>query len=532
LKFRNLFYLISLIALLPIAEPSRAQENIGIYFDSPATVTNFDTTNPNEVVMGWLVLKDVANPTAITGFQAKIEATTKSGFSASVYWSYVASAQNFDNPPLFNLWYQTPLPWATEIVLASMTAIVPDPAVETEFHISAYIIPDILEPLDYPVYQPTFTYEPGNEFAAITQVSGNNYLAAATINDDGVDPGFPDITRHVQHDNGGGMVVGETLTGAFRFFTNNAARTLQAQIITWGGMEIQEIGDMYHRFPVLHEYTDAPVWAQLPVAASVSFQWRITPDTSGPFSAGYQLIAGGQVLEEETINDTAYLTPCYYGGHLTNPIPIDETIYPWYDTSPVDGIWEFGVADPGQTKIVGSFTVRNRSLTTDIEVFPQISGSSAFRLEANGSYPLTLGNWDSHFVYVIFQPSTPGPHTATLDFGPDACETLHLVGGDYVADTPDRLRSGNRLDSIHPNPFNPVTTVAFDLAAPGLARLTVYDIQGRLIARLADEDFPAGRVERVWTGKDSFGKRVASGSYVVRFEAGGISESRTVTLLK
>jgi len=532
MKFRNLLFLVSLIAILPIAEPCRAQENIGIYFDSPATATNFDTTSPNEVAIGWLVLKDVSIPEAITGFQGKIEATTASGFPASVFWSYEASGQNFDTPPHFNLWYQTPLPWTTEIVLATLTAIVPDPTVETEFHISSHITPNIFEPLDYPVYLPTFSYLPDNEFAAITQVSGNNYLTVATINDDGVDPGFPDITWHFQHDNSGGMVVGETMTGAFRFFTNNATRTLQAQIITWGGIEIQEIGDIYNRFPVLHEYTDAPVWTQLPLAASVSFQWRITPDTPGPFSAGYQLVAGGQILQEETINDTAYATPCFYIGNLSDPAPIDETATTWHDIWPVDGIWEFGVAEPGQTKIVGLFTVRNLSFTTDIEVFPQISGSSAFRLEADGSYPLTLGNRDSHFVYVIFQPTTSGPHTATLDFGPDACETLHLVGGNYVADTPERLSSGNRLVSIHPNPFNPVTTVDFDLAAPGRARLTVYDIQGRLIARLADEDFPAGRVERTWTGKDSFGKRVASGSYVVRLEAEGFSESRTVTLLK
>ena len=532
MRIRTLFYLISLTALLPMAEPCRAQENIGVYFDSPATATNFDTTNPNEVVMGWLVLKDVTHPAAITGFQAKIEATTATGFSASVFWSYVASSQNFDNPPLFNLWFQTPLPWATEIVLASMTAIVPDPAVETEFHISAYINPDILEPWYYPVYLPTFSYEPDNESAAITQVSGNNYLAVATINSDGVDPDFPPITYHYTNAGDQGTVVGEPVTGRFRYFTDNAVRTLQAQVIPTGGLEIQEVGDMYSGLPVLGEYTDEPVWAQLGVGTSVSFQWRFISDTPGQTVTSYQLVAGGQVLHEIIQNVTVYATPCYFRGFLFSPVPIHETPTSWHEISPVDGIWEFGVADPGQTKIVASFYVRNRSHTTEIEVIPQLSGSPAFRLETDGTYPLMLEYFESHNVDVIFQPTTPGPHTATLDFGPDACETLHLVGGDYVADTPDRPRSGNRLVSIHPNPFNPVTTVAFDLAAPGRARLTVYDIQGRLIARLADEDFPAGRVERVWTGKDSFGKGVASGSYVVRFEAGGFSESRTVTLLK
>ena len=71
----KLFFLPFLIALaiLPTnSEPVLAQDSIGIYFDSPATATNFDTTEPNEVVTGWLVLKDASNSGEISGLGCKL----------------------------------------------------------------------------------------------------------------------------------------------------------------------------------------------------------------------------------------------------------------------------------------------------------------------------------------------------------------------------------------------------------------------------------------------------------------------------
>lgn len=532
MKLFYLPFLIALAILTTIAGPILAQDSIGIYFDSPFTTTNFDTMEPNEVVSGWLVLKDASNTGEISGLRATIEATTASGFDTSVFWNPEAGGQNFAVLPYVDIWYPTPIPWADEIVLATMTAIVPDPAVETEFHISSYHSPDIYAPLDYPVFLPTYTHGPDNTFASLTQSSGNNYLAVATINSDGVDPGFPDLTWHYNNAQTYG-VVGETLTGAFRYFTNYPDRDLQAQVVPWGGLEIQAIGDMYNRFPVLHPYTDEPVWVLMPVVGNVSFQWRITPDTPGSYLTGYQLVAGGDILHEITHNMTAFATPCVNSGHSSHQIPIDS-LPPtsWYPISPVDGVWEFGIAEPGLTKVVCQLSVRNISRDSDIEVFPQISGSSAFRLEPDGPYPMTLGHYDSHSVSVVFDPAVPGIHTATLDFGPAACEPLQLTGGDSVADTPDRFENKNGLVSVHPNPFNPITTVVFEMARPGRARLTVHDLQGRLIATLADENFSFGRVERAWTGMDSAGRRVASGSYVVRLKSGGLSESRSITLLK
>jgi hypothetical protein len=89
-----------------------------------------------------------------------------------------------------------------------------------------------------------------------------------------------------------------------------------------------------------------------------------------------------------------------------------------------------------------------------------------------------------------------------------------------------------RLVGAYPNPFNPRTTVAFELAQQRDVRLAVYDLTGTRIRWLLQEARPAGRHEVVWDGLDGRGRRVASGVYVLRLEAGAIRDLRKVVLLK
>lgn len=72
-----------------------------------------------------------------------------------------------------------------------------------------------------------------------------------------------------------------------------------------------------------------------------------------------------------------------------------------------------------------------------------------------------------------------------------------------------------RVYPNHPNPFNPRTTLAFDLPADAArVRLRLYDVHGRLVATLVNAPLAAGRHSVTWTGADDRGHPVASGVYV------------------
>ena len=84
----------------------------------------------------------------------------------------------------------------------------------------------------------------------------------------------------------------------------------------------------------------------------------------------------------------------------------------------------------------------------------------------------------------------------------------------------------------YPNPFNPTTTVPFELAQPGRVRLAVFDLAGRQIAVLADGEYNVGYHEEVWTGLGTNGRRAPSGAYYLRLESGGQVRMRQMMLLK
>ena len=84
----------------------------------------------------------------------------------------------------------------------------------------------------------------------------------------------------------------------------------------------------------------------------------------------------------------------------------------------------------------------------------------------------------------------------------------------------------------YPNPFNPMTTIGFDLPNSQYVRLTVYTVDGRRVTLLVNERRSAGRYEVVWKGLDDHGRLVPSGVYFYRLEAGRFSDTKRMVLIK
>ncbi len=89
-----------------------------------------------------------------------------------------------------------------------------------------------------------------------------------------------------------------------------------------------------------------------------------------------------------------------------------------------------------------------------------------------------------------------------------------------------------RLSPVTPNPFNPRTTVVFELPRPQRADLSVYDAAGRLVRRLAAGDLPAGSHTAAWDGRDDRGGDAPSGAYFLRLSGESGSVSRKAVLLR
>ncbi|MFQ5604609.1 MAG: T9SS type A sorting domain-containing protein [bacterium] len=84
-----------------------------------------------------------------------------------------------------------------------------------------------------------------------------------------------------------------------------------------------------------------------------------------------------------------------------------------------------------------------------------------------------------------------------------------------------------RLDQNYPNPFNPTTVIQFAVPKRSRVSLKLYDVLGREIATLVDEEFQPGEYK-----VDFKAKGLASGIYFYRIQAEGFVQTRKLTLLK
>jgi hypothetical protein len=160
------------------------------------------------------------------------------------------------------------------------------------------------------------------------------------------------------------------------------------------------------------------------------------------------------------------------------------------------------------------------------------------------------GNFDCHRVFVaIVQPDGSAEHH-DFWYNP-ACGLIRCVvdgQGTFalqksqVLDGPDRPDDDLDRDprpgvleglSTDPNPFNPATTVRFDLGVDTAVTVEIFDLAGHRVRTLARaEHRTSGPCVYRWDGRDGSGRAMASGMYVARVQAGQTIVSRRMSLVR
>ena len=88
------------------------------------------------------------------------------------------------------------------------------------------------------------------------------------------------------------------------------------------------------------------------------------------------------------------------------------------------------------------------------------------------------------------------------------------------------------LSQNYPNPFNPSTTISFSIPEDGNVNLSIYDITGRLVYTLLNENIQSGSHEFTWDGVDMYGLNVSGGMYIYTLESKDVSISKKMMLMK
>jgi hypothetical protein len=88
------------------------------------------------------------------------------------------------------------------------------------------------------------------------------------------------------------------------------------------------------------------------------------------------------------------------------------------------------------------------------------------------------------------------------------------------------------LEQNYPNPFNPTTMINYSIPNNAFVVLKIFDMLGREIKTLVNNQMSAGKYSVAWKGEDNNGNKVTSGVYIFRISAGNFSAARKMVVLK
>jgi hypothetical protein len=149
------------------------------------------------------------------------------------------------------------------------------------------------------------------------------------------------------------------------------------------------------------------------------------------------------------------------------------------------------------------------------------------------------GHWkDDEFSAVNLGLMDPTLGVGVLqDPGTNDLRALGLIGWDVTLPIGIRASApllGDRvvLHGNAPNPFNPATTIRFELSEASDVRLAVFDVDGRLVRTLVDSYKASGRHQARWDGRDARGAPLSSGIYYYRLTVAGEIASKRMALVK
>jgi hypothetical protein len=156
--------------------------------------------------------------------------------------------------------------------------------------------------------------------------------------------------------------------------------------------------------------------------------------------------------------------------------------------------------------------------------YSALTGSDGVAFVETGKTKNCAGEWCfevtdvSHATYL---------YDAGFNILTQACESWVIYGGDGISSANSQTPDHFLLEQNHPNPFNPVTEIAFDLPEGSMVRLEVFNITGQRVAVLTDCYYDAGRYSVTWNATAQ-----ASGIYFYRISTDNFIESKKMILLK
>ncbi|HPR18843.1 MAG TPA: FlgD immunoglobulin-like domain containing protein [Candidatus Cloacimonadota bacterium] len=191
------------------------------------------------------------------------------------------------------------------------------------------------------------------------------------------------------------------------------------------------------------------------------------------------------------------------------------------------GCYEYGAA-LASGFIAGTVTNQNGAVLGNAEI---AAGNYSTTTDENGAYQVEVivGNYSVSCYLEDY--AIPDEIEVTVNLGETSYANFILVPG---VNADDPLPEAGIRFTNYPNPFNPETTIHFNVTQnSAFATLEIFNIKGQKVKTLMECQVSTGDFNCIWKGRDDNGKRVSSGTYIARLKIDGKEQAtRKIMLLK
>jgi len=130
---------------------------------------------------------------------------------------------------------------------------------------------------------------------------------------------------------------------------------------------------------------------------------------------------------------------------------------------------------------------------------------------------------------IISAEASSQPASWHPNWNPDGCQ---VIWGSSSCYEDIIIPSVAELHANYPNPFNPSTTISFNINKPSPVTIDIFNSKGQRVKRLVNGNMSAGSHNVVWNGVDETGNAVSSGMYFYKMTSNGFSAMKKMTMVK
>ena len=196
--------------------------------------------------------------------------------------------------------------------------------------------------------------------------------------------------------------------------------------------------------------------------------------------------------------------------------PVFDSLMTSYDLS---GLWKrINIVEPSMNvTVIGNFDVVTGSGNPNFIVpgkwYDYFSGDSITVINPTSQISLAPGEW-----HIYTSVKLPTPEQGIVE--------------DVASDNSSQRVTGFDLSQNYPNPFNPSTKIKYQVMTNSNVVIKIYDVLGNEVKTLVNESKPSGSYTVTWSGDNNSGKKITSGVYFYRMEAGAFVKTMKLLLLK